>query len=104
MRREEFLKAIKQTVREIESNAEIILYGSRARGDFTEESDWDLLILVNGPLNDQRVDRIRHHLYEIEWQGGEVISSIIRTYQDWESPFYQAMPIHQRIEKEGVRV
>lgn len=104
MRREEFLKAIKQTVREIESNAEIILYGSRARGDFTEESDWDLLILVNGPLNDQRVDRIRHHLYEIEWQGGEVISSIIRTYQDWESPLYQAMPIHQRIEKEGVRV
>ena len=104
MMREKFLKAIKHTVMALEPNAEIILYGSRARGDFTEESDWDLLILVDGPLNDQRVDRIRHHLYEIEWQGGEVISSMIKTHQDWENPLYQAMPIHQRIEKEGVRV
>jgi len=104
MNREKLLKEIKQKVIAVEPNAEIILYGSRARGDFTENSDWDLLILVDGILNDQRVDRIRHHLYEIEWEEGDVISSIIRTHQEWDSPIYQVMPIHQRIEEEGVRV
>ena len=56
--------------------AEIFLYGSRSRGDALSESDWDFLILVNGFISDERTDRIRHRLYEIEWESGEVISSI----------------------------
>ena len=35
------------------------------------------LVLVDGPLNDDRIDRIRHRLYEIEWESGEVISSVV---------------------------
>ncbi len=30
-------------------DAHLLLYGSRARGDFREDSDWDLLILLNRP-------------------------------------------------------
>lgn len=44
MNREKLLNQIRQTVREVESDAEIILYGSRSRGDAFSESDWDLLI------------------------------------------------------------
>jgi len=29
----------------------IILFGSRARGDYKEDSDWDFLIIVNEGLN-----------------------------------------------------
>ena len=29
----------------------IILFGSRARGDFKEDSDWDILVLVDRKLN-----------------------------------------------------
>jgi len=35
----------------------IILFGSRARGDFKENSDWDLLIIVEEKLSrDERVE------------------------------------------------
>lgn len=54
MKHEELLKQIRQAVREVEPDAEIILYGSRSRGDAVLESDWDLLILGNGPLSDER--------------------------------------------------
>ena len=41
---------IKESVREVEPESEIILFGSRARGDERADeradSDWDLLILV----------------------------------------------------------
>jgi predicted nucleotidyltransferase len=67
MNRKELLEQIRQAVRELESEAEIILYGSRSRGVDAIESDWDLLILVDGALSDERTDRIRHRLYEIEW-------------------------------------
>jgi predicted nucleotidyltransferase len=104
MNREEFLEQIKKAVREEESDADIILYGSRSRGDAVSESDWDLLILVDGPLNDERTDRIRHRLYEVEWGSGEVISSIVRNREEWNGDLYQALPFHQRVQQEGIRL
>ncbi|MCF8036225.1 MAG: nucleotidyltransferase domain-containing protein [Desulfobacteraceae bacterium] len=104
MNSNELKKQIKKAVREIEPQAEIILYGSHSREDSTAESDWDLLILVHGPLDDKRIDRIRHRLYEIEWDTGEVISSIVRTRAQWDSGSYQAMPFHQKVEQEGIRL
>lgn len=100
----ELLEQVKQVVLEMEPNAEIILYGSRSRGRAVSESDWDFLILVDGPLNDERIDKIRHRLYEIEWESGEVISSIVRNRLEWNSGPYQAMPFHERVEQEGVRL
>ena len=104
MTREELFKQIRQAVREIEPGAEIILYGSRSRGDAVLESDWDILIIVDGPISEERTDRIRHRLYEVEWEAGEVISSIVRNREDWNSNLYKAMPFHQIVEREGIRL
>ncbi|MFO7860178.1 MAG: nucleotidyltransferase domain-containing protein [Desulfosalsimonas sp.] len=104
MNREELLEKIRHAVSEVEPGAEIILYGSRSRGDAVSESDWDFVVLVDGPLSDARTDRIRHRLYEIEWDSGEVISSIVRSREQWNSDLYQAMPFHQQVEQEGVRL
>ena len=104
MNREKLLEQIRRAVREVEPGAEIILYGSRSRGDAIAESDWDFLVLVDGPLNEERTDRIRHRLYEVEWGSGEVISSIVRNREEWNSDMYQAMPFHQRVQQEGVRL
>ena len=62
------LKQVKNAVREIEMDAEILLYGSRAREDSIDQSDWDFLILLDGKVDDNRTDRIRHRLYEVEWK------------------------------------
>ena len=104
MKRDELIEQIRHTVHEAEPQAEIILYGSRSRGDALSESDWDLLILVDGPVDDDRLDCLRHRLYEIEWESGEVISSIVRNREEWDSDLYQAMPFHQRVQQEGTRL
>ena len=104
MKQDELIEQIKQTVHDIEPEAEIILYGSRSRGDSSTESDWDILVLVDEPITDERTDRIRHRLYELEWESGEVISSIVRSSEDWNSALYQAMPFHQRVQEEGIRL
>jgi len=104
MKRNELIYKIKQAVHDIEPDAEIILYGSQSRGDATSESDWDLLILIDGPVNDERTDRIRHRLYETEWEYGVVISSIVRSREEWNSKRYQAVPFHQRVDHEGIKL
>ncbi|HHW11119.1 MAG TPA: nucleotidyltransferase domain-containing protein [Firmicutes bacterium] len=40
----------------MEPDADILLFGSRARGDATADSDWDFLILVNGKVDERRKD------------------------------------------------
>lgn len=104
MNRDELIEQIRHAVHQVEPDAEIILCGSRSRGEALAESDWDLLILVDGSLSDERTDRIRHSLYEVEWECGEVISSIVRNREEWNSGIYQAMPFHQRVQREGIRL
>ncbi len=58
MIRSTLIEQVKQAILEIEPSAEIILYGSRSRGDFNEESDRDFLILVEGTVDDKRIDNI----------------------------------------------
>jgi uncharacterized protein len=96
------LDQVKQIILQIEPGADIILYGSRARGDATSESDWDFLILLDGPVNAERTDRIRHALYELEWDIGTVISSVVRNRMEWQTPIYQASNFRQAVQKDGI--
>ena len=66
MKREALLAHVKQTIHELEPAADIILYGSRARGDTHPESDWDFLILLDGVVDDARTDALRHRLHDME--------------------------------------
>ena len=96
------LTQVKQAVQEIEPMAEVILYGSRARGDSRSESDWDFLVLVDGPVDDNRIDRIRHRIYEVEWESGYVLSSIVRSRKEWSTRPLNSTPFHRHVELEGI--
>jgi uncharacterized protein len=86
----------------IAPNAEIILFGSRARGDASEFSDWDILILVEQAADKKLTGQIRDTLYEIELENDEVLSSIVRSKSDWYSSHYSALPLKHNVESEGI--
>ena len=96
------LQRIKELVCAIEPTAQIFLYGSRARHEERPDSDWDILILVDGVVNPSRRDRLRHQIYEIEWATGEVICAIVRSRQEWHTPRFQQTPFSKSIEKESI--
>ncbi|MBK7338020.1 MAG: nucleotidyltransferase domain-containing protein [Saprospirales bacterium] len=43
--KERILQRIKESIRQVDPQAELILFGSRARNEERSDSDWDLLIL-----------------------------------------------------------
>lgn len=102
MNQEELLQHVKQAVQEAEPGAEVILYGSRARQEAGPESDWDFLVLIDGPVSEARADAVRHRLYELEWESGEVLCAVVRSRQEWQSARYRAMPFHKNVEREGI--
>ncbi len=95
---------VKEKVMKIEPYADIILFGSRARNDFSEGSDWDYLILLDGKVDSTRTDHIRSVLYDIELETDEIINSIVRSTDEWNSPKYSVLPFRKNIENEGIRL
>ena len=67
-------RLIRKNVNEIDDNAEIILYGSRARGDERIDSDWDILVLTDYPVSLEKEKIFRDKLYALELETGEPIS------------------------------
>jgi predicted nucleotidyltransferase len=98
------LDKVKNAVKRIEPSAEIILYGSRAREDFHEGSDWDFLILVDGIVDAGRTDRVRHAIYDVELETNEILSSIIKSSQEWHSPKFRIIPLHENVDREGITI
>ncbi len=98
-----FRQRIRDTIRAAEPSAECILFGSRARGDAREDSDWDVLVLVEGEVTDARKRRIRYTLYDLEFEVGMVLASIIKSKEQWykEATFYKTW-LAQNVEQEGI--
>lgn len=88
------LQDIRESLKaQLPENGRAYLFGSRARGDFHDGSDWDILILLNQPkitLADK--DKIEDTLYDIAIQKDQLISPIFYTTKEWEwrkaTPFY----------------
>lgn len=102
LEKDELLQRVKTAVQALAPTAEIILYGSRAKGTASADSDWDFLILLPSPKDKTLEARIKDRLYDMELETDTVLTSIIRGQQEWRSPRYAVLPLRQEIEKDGV--
>ena len=100
----EALYELKERLLKKYPEVEIILYGSKARGDFDKESDIDLLILVKSIVNTRLEEEITHITFDIELNYDVVFGKIIENKDFWNMPLAKAMPLHLNIDKEGVYV
>ena len=84
--RDSVLNLIRTTIRSFEPDASIILYGSRARGDAREDSDWDVVVLLDKPPmpHDERY-AIAYELWDKGHDIGEEINTLVYTKDQWDS-------------------
>lgn len=89
-------------IRQIVPSAEIILYGSVARGEETIESDVDLLVLVPNEVTYKLERAIRDQIYEIELESDQIISVMVRQNSRWHSRPLNFTPLYRAIAREGI--
>ncbi len=83
--------------------SEVILFGSRARGDAREDSDWDVLILLDKDrITSQDIDDYTYPLWERGLGLKENINTILYTKNDWR--LHSASPFVLNVKEEGLRL
>ena len=93
---------VKVAIRSIDPDAEIILFGSKARGDDKSTSDWDFLILTSMSADEKTKSSIREKLIDTELEAEEVISTLIYSKEAWKQ--YKNTPLYYNIKNEGVEI
>jgi predicted nucleotidyltransferase len=96
-----FFKQIKKLFGEHLSK--VILYGSYARGDYNNNSDVDIMILVD--LSNEEIKKLENAVFDIAFEieiiTGVDISPIIKNvsqYEYWE----EVLPFYRNVREEGV--
>jgi predicted nucleotidyltransferase len=96
-------RRIRTCIDPIDPKAKVIIFGSRARGDAKEESDWDILILTENPVTHEIERSFRNNLFDLEIETGEVFSTFVYQNYIWENR-HKVTPLYQNIKREGVRI
>ena len=98
------LERCRDIVLAIEPGAEVILYGSRVRGDAGSDSDYDIFVLVDGRLSRELEDRISFAIYDLEYEEDVILSVRIYEKSFFQSPLGKVMPLFNNVRTEGVRI
>ena len=78
-----------------------ILYGSRARGDARNDSDWDILILLDKDRLEQAdYDNVSYPFVLLGCDLGTEINPILYTKKEWES--YYFTPFYENVNRDGI--
>ena len=72
MTKRAFLREVKKAILALDPQAEVWLFGSRARGDARPDSDWDFLMLTDKPVDRQFKRQVRDQLFYLGLDAGQV--------------------------------
>lgn len=96
-------KMIRNYINAIDPRADVILYGSRARGDERPDSDWDILILTDNAADLVTERKFRNILYDLELETGEALSVFVYSKSDWQTR-QRITPFFHNVSREGIRI
>lgn len=72
------------------------------RGDVRPESDWDILVLLDGLVDPDRKQALRHPLFEPELESGGAISTRIYTHAEWQSEPRHSSSFARNVRKHAI--
>ena len=101
MEKGQILEKIKQLASVVlPKGSSLWLYGSHARGDFHDDSDWDLLILLDkSKITSQDYD-LTYSFRELGWNLGAEITPHIYSKSQWSK--WTFLPYYKNVEQDKI--
>jgi predicted nucleotidyltransferase len=91
---------------EFKNNLEsVILYGSYARGDYDDDSDIDVMILLNLPKDslENYISSVTKKMSRLSLEYDVVISVVLKDIETF-NHYVDTVPFYKNVEREGKRI
>jgi uncharacterized protein len=98
------LIAFREAVRSFDPSADLVLFGSKARGSGAPDSDLDVLIVTDQTATAAVQSRLAEIQFGVELKYDIVIGLVIENRAFWGSAQGHSLPLHWAIDREGVAV
>jgi predicted nucleotidyltransferase/predicted transcriptional regulator len=95
-------RELRQRLVEIAPVRDLVVFGSRARGDAAPDSDLDVFVELEEVTPELR-ERISEIAWEVGFERDRVITTVVATRDDLEHGAMGASPLVLNIEREGIR-
>ena len=101
---EKIIETLKETVRRVvPPDVKVILFGSRARGNAREDSDWDLLFLFEKErVSMEDFNNVVYPFFEMGTDMGAMVSPVVYARPQWEKSSFT--PFYHNVMEEGVQL
>jgi predicted nucleotidyltransferase len=103
-REREAIQSAVQVLRDKFSLEKVILFGSRARGDYDEHSDIDLLIVSSQKLHWREEKAVEDALFDLGMEYDVIFSPLFVSTGEWETDVFRQFPLYREIMKDGALV
>lgn len=86
------------------SQPDFIIFGSKARGDFTEDSDLDLAVILEAPRDPKVRSRLSRLTFESNLAYDTQITSVLFDKAGWLNRDSESAPLRDNILREGLKI
>jgi predicted nucleotidyltransferase len=100
----EILKSFKKKISQRFPLSQVILFGSRARGDAGPQSDADVVVILKDAPSEEDREFISDSAWETGYPYGLVIVPVVFSLEEWESGPERFSLLVQAVQSEGVRL
>ncbi len=94
---------MKERLLQADASSEIVLFGSKARGDADTDSDIDLLVLTDLMVDHKLELAVRAIAFDIELEYNLIFGVVVMNRAFWDTKG-RGMPLRWNIDREGVAV
>ena len=104
MNKTEVIESIRQVASTVlPQGSKLYLYGSRARGDAHEDSDWDLLLLLDKPQKESTdFDKYAYPIMARGFDMWQYFSVHTYTKDEWETN--SITPFYDNVQRESIKL
>lgn len=99
-----FIQVIRDVAKDtLPDNSKVILFGSRARNDARDDSDWDLLIILDKEKRTTSdIEKYACPFMELGYDVNAEINPIVYTQKEWDNRKFTMF--HHNVEREGIEI
>jgi predicted nucleotidyltransferase len=103
-RERQVLDRFKAALRRRVDAFEIILFGSRARGDADRFSDMDLVVIIEDEVDERSRDTVSDCAWEAGFESGIVVAPIVFSRTEWDTDTSRYSLRGKAVAQEGIAV